>query len=95
MGLRWWHFLTGLSRELNYRASRLGEFVYGLLQSFRRASRIGAGNTLDGMAQQVRDVVLVYLSPSQLCSKSTTQVARSDRLQRSDQTQLLLACRLS
>jgi len=65
---------TGLPLELNNRTPRLRELIYGLFQSFRRAPRVRAGNTLDGMAQQIRDVVLVYLSPSQLCRKSAPQV---------------------
>jgi uncharacterized protein (DUF2132 family) len=55
---------TDLSFELKNRTPWLREFVDSLLQSFRRALRIRAGNTLDRVAQQVGDVVLVYLSPS-------------------------------
>jgi len=74
---------TRFSLELNYRAPGLREHVYGLLQSFRFASRISAGNTLDGMAQQIRDVVLVYLySLATLRQKCAAGRARSDRLRK-------------
>src|SRR2546422_11044704 len=65
---------TGLPLELDDRTPRLRDLVYGLFQSFRRASRVRASNTLNGVAQQVGDVVLVHLSPSQLFRKSAPQV---------------------
>ena len=53
---------TGLSFELKNRTPWLREFVVSLLQSFRPALRIRADNTFDRVAQQVGDVVPVYLS---------------------------------
>jgi hypothetical protein len=67
---------TGLPFELKNRA--LGSeslFTASSKQSFRCASRIRARNALNCMAQQIRDVVLVYLSPSYLCCKGAPKVA--------------------
>jgi hypothetical protein len=67
-------FLTSLSLELDNSTPRFCESVYGIFQSFRCASSIRPGSALDRVAQQMGDVVLVYLSASQLGGKSTPQV---------------------
>jgi hypothetical protein len=49
---------TSLSLELDHITSRLCEFVHGIFQSFRRASRVCTSAALDSVAQQIGDVLL-------------------------------------
>src|SRR5260370_35347740 len=65
--------LTSPSFELDHSASRLCEVVHGIFQGFRSASSICTCDGLNGLAQKISDVLLMCLSPSELCRKSTPQ----------------------
>src|SRR5258708_13763864 len=65
---------TSLPFELDHITSRLCESVHRILQGFWCASRVCTSDALDAVAQQIGDVVLMYLSPAQLRRESTAQV---------------------
>lgn len=70
-------FSASLPFELDNRTSRFYEPLHRLLQSFWCASRVSPSNTLNRVAQQIGDVVLVYLSPTQLGRERASQVMPS------------------
>src|SRR5688572_4225056 len=67
-------FLTGLPLELDHRASRFRESIDCILQRLGCATCVCARDALDRVTKQIGDVVLMYLSPSQLGCKSPSQI---------------------
>jgi hypothetical protein len=65
---------TGLPLEPDNGTSWFGQLLHSIFQRFRRTSSIRAGNALDRVAQQVRDIVLMYLSHSQFRCKCAPQI---------------------